>query len=81
MELFIVGLIVGLALAFAGKSFADTAKPKTSKDATKHVDALTSKAEKKLEAFKNIADDVAEIDRRSTEAARSIGIKIKDLFN
>ena len=81
MELFIAGLIVGLVLALGVKSFVNTAKPKTSKSATKHVDALTGEAEKKLKAFKSIADDVAEIDRRSAEATRSIGIKIKELLN
>ncbi len=80
MELFIVGLIVGLALAFGGKSFVNAATPSKKAATTTQMDKLTGKAEKQLKVVQQVQDELTEIDRKSTEAVRTFSQKIQDLL-
>lgn len=80
MELFIVGLVVGLVLALGGKSFVNAAAPTKKAATTTQMDKLTSKAEKQLKVVQQVQDELTEIDRKSTEAVKTFSQKIQDLL-
>lgn len=81
MELFVIGLIVGLALALGGKSFVNAAAPSKKAATTAHMDKLESKADKQLKVVQQVQTELAEIDRKSTEVVRTFSQKIKDLLD
>ena len=80
MEFFIVGVIVGLAVALGGKSFVNAATPPKKSATATQVDKLAGKANKQLKVVQQVQNELAEIDRLSTEAVQSFSQKIKDLL-
>lgn len=80
MELFVIGLIVGLAVALGGKSFVNVATPSKKAATTTQMDKLTGKAEKQLKVVQQVQDELSEIDRQSTEAVKTFSQKIQDLL-
>ena len=80
MELFIVGVIVGLAVALGWKSFVNAATPSKKPAAATQVDKLAGKGDKQLKVVQQVQNELAEIDHQSTEAVKSFSQKIKDLL-
>lgn len=80
MELFIVGLIVGLAVALGGKSFVNAAAPSQKSASATQMDKLAGKADKQLKVVQQVQNELAEIDKKSTEAVKSFSQKIQDLL-
>ena len=81
MEQFIAGFIVGLIVALGGKSFVNAASSSQKTASSTQMDKLAGKADKQLKVVQQVQNELAEIDRKSTEAVKSFSQKVQDLLS
>lgn len=77
---FFIAFLIGIITALGGKVTFEKIKQPI-RPPTGQLESLAKKADKQIENFKKIKDDVDEIDRESRKAAVSLRDKLKAIFD